>query len=222
MAEQHAPPEHLLTPAEVAALVFVDPKTVSRWAKAGKLPATRTPGGHRRFRRSDVQPLIPRDSGRDWLPDESAGPLFEKAIERKIMAAAGYIDRATADAAIAQAVAHALEAQTESPADAVQESAASLALAADAAARAAVKARLITAFAATQTALDAVRVAASVQADADAASADAALAAARVARAVTDTATHVAMVVAAFELYLDPETAPTAEAQNVTVETAPQ
>ena len=29
--------EVLLTPAEVAALFRVDPKTVTRWAKAGKL-----------------------------------------------------------------------------------------------------------------------------------------------------------------------------------------
>ncbi|MEI2643153.1 MAG: helix-turn-helix domain-containing protein [Candidatus Nanopelagicales bacterium] len=30
-------PEDLLTPSEVAALFRVDPKTVTRWAKAGKL-----------------------------------------------------------------------------------------------------------------------------------------------------------------------------------------
>lgn len=39
--------EVLLTPAEVAALFRVDPKTVTRWAKAGKLTAIRTLGGHR-------------------------------------------------------------------------------------------------------------------------------------------------------------------------------
>ena len=60
MAAQQTSPEHLLTPAEVAALVFVDPKTVSRWAQRGKIPSTRTLGGHRRFRRSDVQALMPR------------------------------------------------------------------------------------------------------------------------------------------------------------------
>ena len=38
----------LLTPAEVAALFRVDPKTVTRWAKAGKLSSIRTLGGHRR------------------------------------------------------------------------------------------------------------------------------------------------------------------------------
>ncbi len=50
--------EVLLTPAEVAALFRVDPKTVTRWAKAGKLTAIRTLGGHRRYRQSEVQALL--------------------------------------------------------------------------------------------------------------------------------------------------------------------
>ena len=50
--------EILLTPAEVAALFRVDPKTVTRWAKAGKLTAIRTLGGHRRYRQSEVQLLL--------------------------------------------------------------------------------------------------------------------------------------------------------------------
>lgn len=51
-------PETLLTPAEVASLFRVDPKTVTRWAKAGKLTAIRTLGGHRRYRQSEVQALL--------------------------------------------------------------------------------------------------------------------------------------------------------------------
>lgn len=50
--------EVLLTPAEVAKLFRVDPKTVTRWAKAGKLTAIRTLGGHRRYRSSEVQALL--------------------------------------------------------------------------------------------------------------------------------------------------------------------
>jgi len=50
--------EVLLTPAEVAKLFRVDPKTVTRWAKAGKLTAIRTLGGHRRYRQSEVQNLL--------------------------------------------------------------------------------------------------------------------------------------------------------------------
>ena len=48
----------LLTPAEVAALFRVDPKTVTRWAKAGKLSSIRTLGGHRRYRESEVRQLL--------------------------------------------------------------------------------------------------------------------------------------------------------------------
>ena len=51
-------PEVLLTPAEVATLFRVDPKTVTRWAKSGKLTAIRTLGGHRRYRRSEVLGLL--------------------------------------------------------------------------------------------------------------------------------------------------------------------
>jgi excisionase family DNA binding protein len=50
-----------LTPGEVAALFRVDPKTVSRWAKAGKLARTRTIGGHGRYRQSDVIALMCRN-----------------------------------------------------------------------------------------------------------------------------------------------------------------
>ena len=51
-------PETLLTPSEVAAMFRVDPKTVTRWAKAGKLSAIRTLGGHRRYRESEVRALL--------------------------------------------------------------------------------------------------------------------------------------------------------------------
>ena len=45
----------LLTPAEGAALFRVNPKTVTRWARAGKITAIRTLGGHRRFRASEIR-----------------------------------------------------------------------------------------------------------------------------------------------------------------------
>jgi len=50
--------EKLLTPAEVASLFRVDPKTVTRWAKAGKLTAIKTLGGHRRYKESEVKELL--------------------------------------------------------------------------------------------------------------------------------------------------------------------
>jgi excisionase family DNA binding protein len=58
-----SPTQHdaLLTPGEVAQLFGVDPKTVTRWATAGKLTALRTLGGHRRYRASEVRGLLGDD-----------------------------------------------------------------------------------------------------------------------------------------------------------------
>ena len=53
--EEADAPDHLLTPSEVAAMFRVNPKTVTRWARAGKLTAIRTLGGHRRFRASEIR-----------------------------------------------------------------------------------------------------------------------------------------------------------------------
>ncbi|NED96027.1 BldC family transcriptional regulator [Phytoactinopolyspora alkaliphila] len=58
MATKTQEAEALLTPAEVAAMFRVDPKTVTRWAKAGKLESIRTLGGHRRYRESEVRTLL--------------------------------------------------------------------------------------------------------------------------------------------------------------------
>ena len=52
--------QRLLTPAEVATLFRVDPKTVTRWAKAGKLASIRTLGGHRRYWENEVRQLLDR------------------------------------------------------------------------------------------------------------------------------------------------------------------
>jgi excisionase family DNA binding protein len=46
--------EPLLTPGEVAAMFRVDPKTVTRWAREGKLTSIRTLGGHRRYREAEI------------------------------------------------------------------------------------------------------------------------------------------------------------------------
>ncbi len=61
-------PGALLTPSEVASMFRVDPKTVTRWAKAGKLSAIRTLGGHRRYSEAEVRNLLhgvpqPRETG---------------------------------------------------------------------------------------------------------------------------------------------------------------
>ena len=55
--------DHLLTPSEVAGLFRVDPKTVTRWAKKGKISSIRTLGGHRRYRASEIRTLF---SAGEW------------------------------------------------------------------------------------------------------------------------------------------------------------
>lgn len=60
-----------MTPAEVAALFRVDPKTVTRWADAGKLTAVRTLGGHRRYRQDEVQKLLVASS----ISTQGSGPI---------------------------------------------------------------------------------------------------------------------------------------------------
>jgi len=50
--------EALLTPGGVAALFRVHPRTVTRWARSGKLASLRTLGGHRRYRGSEVRSLL--------------------------------------------------------------------------------------------------------------------------------------------------------------------
>ena len=51
-------PAPLLTPAEVASAFRVDPKTVTRWAKAGKLSSIRTLGGHRRYLEAEIRAIL--------------------------------------------------------------------------------------------------------------------------------------------------------------------
>jgi len=54
------PADHaeLLTPAEAARKLGVTPNTVTRWSRAGKIAAIQTMGGHRRFRRAEIERLV--------------------------------------------------------------------------------------------------------------------------------------------------------------------
>lgn len=63
--------ERLLTPGEVASLFRVDPKTVTRWAAAGRIGSIRTPGGHRRFRESEVRALLTGDLPAGVVPEQT-------------------------------------------------------------------------------------------------------------------------------------------------------
>lgn len=62
------PESRLLTPAEVAALFRVDPKTVTRWAQQGKIRSIRTLGGHRRYHEDEVQAFLDK-------PEQDPVPL---------------------------------------------------------------------------------------------------------------------------------------------------
>jgi excisionase family DNA binding protein len=50
--------DKVLKPGEVAHRLGVDPKTVTRWAKAGKVKSFRLPSGHRRFYESEIAALL--------------------------------------------------------------------------------------------------------------------------------------------------------------------
>jgi excisionase family DNA binding protein len=67
-------PDRLLKPGEVAALFRVDPKTVTRWAAAGRIGSIRTPGGHRRFKESEVRAMLEGD-------EESEGQALKEEEE---------------------------------------------------------------------------------------------------------------------------------------------
>lgn len=72
--------DRLLTPGEVANEFRVDPKTVTRWAAAGRLGSIRTPGGHRRFRESEVRALLEADEDVSDAPggEVPAPPVNER------------------------------------------------------------------------------------------------------------------------------------------------
>ena len=71
--------EKLLTPSEVATLFRVDPKTVTRWAKAGKLTSIKTLGGHRRYRESEVKALL-----KSTLGDSSSHSSTKQISENRL------------------------------------------------------------------------------------------------------------------------------------------
>jgi excisionase family DNA binding protein len=168
----------LLTPRAVASLLFVDRKTVSRWAQVGKLPFIRTPGGHHRYWKSDV--LAVRDAAHVRL--DSARRIHHSIPEpRGRDPMSPEEQEAAAAAVVAEAVATALEADAAEAARTVLETAAAVSIAAGKAAEAARRASEARAFAADETARsvarEAVRTAARVQVRADVAARQVAIAA---------------------------------------------
>jgi excisionase family DNA binding protein len=80
-------PSDLISPIEAALLLSVDPKTVSRWASAGKINSVRTPGGHRRFVRSEILALgtvavVDLSEGPAAAVDDPAAPSSFAATEQ--------------------------------------------------------------------------------------------------------------------------------------------
>lgn len=63
------PADRLLTPGEAAALFGVDARTVGRWALEGRIGSIKTPGGHRRFRESEVRALLNGDHRAAYAAD---------------------------------------------------------------------------------------------------------------------------------------------------------
>lgn len=61
--------EPLLTPAQASAILGVDPKTVSRYARNGEIGYFRTLGGHRRFKEADVLALRDRKQQKVTKPE---------------------------------------------------------------------------------------------------------------------------------------------------------
>jgi excisionase family DNA binding protein len=54
--------DELLRPREVAEVFGVRTTSIARWAREGRITAVFTPGGHRRYRRADVQALLDADA----------------------------------------------------------------------------------------------------------------------------------------------------------------
>jgi len=65
-------PDELLTTRQAAEIVGVGTTSIKRWSDEGKLPAIKTAGGHRRYRRRDVERLINEHGGSPALHTQLA------------------------------------------------------------------------------------------------------------------------------------------------------
>lgn len=67
--EPSDPDDDLLTPREVAQIFGVRTTTIARWSRTGMIRSSRTPGGHRRYRRGDVHAFLGQNE-RPESPEE--------------------------------------------------------------------------------------------------------------------------------------------------------
>lgn len=65
-----SPASEWVSLGEAARIVGVHPATIRNWAERGELPYRRTPGGHRRFRRTDLK---------QWIATHPAHPYTHEA-----------------------------------------------------------------------------------------------------------------------------------------------
>jgi DNA-binding transcriptional MerR regulator len=74
----------IMTPAEVAAFFRVDPKTVARWDNDGTLKAAfRTPSGHRRYVRAEVEALRQCRDNRDEVDARAVLALIHGLVDAR-------------------------------------------------------------------------------------------------------------------------------------------
>jgi excisionase family DNA binding protein len=75
-----------LSLSEASELLGVHPSTLRRWADAGTIPYTRTPGGHRRFRRADLERILRAEEKPEPLSAEpSIVPVPEEELDEEAL-----------------------------------------------------------------------------------------------------------------------------------------
>jgi excisionase family DNA binding protein len=79
-----------LTLSDASSLLGVHPSTLRRWADGGRVPCQRTPGGHRRFQRDHLLPVINGGSFDQIVAGEPPAP--EDLPWHASFAAAGQVD----------------------------------------------------------------------------------------------------------------------------------
>jgi excisionase family DNA binding protein len=92
--EQEIDADRLLTSHEVGALLQVNPSSINKWVKEGRIAAFRTPGGHRRIRARDLVefldrhhmpvPALLRSASRRRLIAVDGDPAALKALEKTL------------------------------------------------------------------------------------------------------------------------------------------
>lgn len=76
--EPTEPYQRWITPKEASRMLGVHPTTLRLWTRQGKLPAYRTPGGHRRFDLRDIQRLL--EEGQRQSQESVMHYAMEKAL----------------------------------------------------------------------------------------------------------------------------------------------